>query len=189
MKMFFPVSGLLILLVAVLLLSGCTIAGIPVSPEEEAKGLADQTAEAEFLMLTGQQFLKFQECTMEELESVIPTPPSDEEQRAQLASYLEQLKQCTPVLNRTATKQAENQYLVSYSFIPASGCGLGLFSEMGDFMQVEVNIGTKTANVVKGAISQEQIQTGQMMMQGLGNCAAMIMFMATASASARTTEP
>lgn len=177
MKVFFPVPTLLILLVAVLLLSGCPILG----PEGEAKALADQTAEAEFLIQIEQQFVKIQYCTVEEIESAVEAPPPNAEQRAQMELYIEQFKQCTPVLERTSTKQAENQYLVSYALVPPSGCELELLQGAGSLVEVEVNTETKTTNIVKGAISEEIRQNAQMMMQKLGNCAGLVVFIGTVS--------
>lgn len=191
---------LVLLVVGLLLVSGiegCILEDIiGRQPEEEAKQLADGTAEGSMATVLARSLAKIEDCTMNELISKLNMiyteqgkgkyEPSKEE-IAELEASLEAMKKCAQRIEKDVSKISESEYLVSHSFIVSANCQQPMSSSGGEnFLQIEVNIATETTNVIKGAFDERQkqdIQTTIQMIEDMGDCGALMM-MSTTSTSA-----
>jgi coenzyme F420-reducing hydrogenase alpha subunit len=172
---------LAIALVSVLALSGCVQEQ---TPEAKAIALADSTPEAMFVQRMVDSISNIDKCTADQFISMAQvldggqasevTPEMRAELEQSLQEAKEMAKKCPISVKKTASKQSENQYLVTYELETSDSSECLVPSEA---VEVEVDLGAGTAQV-KGSVgnSEEQIAMAEMLFSTMGDCAGLLFY-------------
>lgn len=176
---------LVVAILAFVAFSGC----VQQSPEERAIALADNTPEIKLISKIVNGLGDMENCTVDkfyagferltEMEG-LPFPMIGEEERSEVEAMIEVSAgwsaKCKPRLSKSAEKEPEGTYLVSYGLMTSADAECKIGSAGEGKVRVDLAGGTTTVLDMSDA-ERESMQSFDEMLDVLGDCRGVIFFL------------